>query len=463
MNVHSVRTEFVEFEDYKPEARFSSLHPLELIGSGTGNVECLASYVWRVADSSSLTPNLVCRKVIAPLDNQLNPQSGTLRFCGSTFPTINGTASYAVRFESAMSRATGIDSLAEATWMRLANCIDARAHSLLNKNFRWCDECIRSDQDLGIPNYVRLKWVTQAVRVCEIHQCWLQEKCANCGSRQSIPQGRRSMFLCRTCEAPLVTDQSAPVDMRESPHMSGDLWITSSIDELIACTALRSNWPDSDSLVHNLRQVKDQCFGGSRRRTAEHLALSKERISNLMRTRNQPWFSTVLDISYRLKIPVNDLVGRSDNIAFKDLMGSVTAQQKKIERSRLTDTQITAARRQLQKIVREHRDPAPLLKDVAKEVGISVSVLTKRFPMEADSIRADSCRYRDEVRRAEEQDLNRRLIASCHELVKAGKSLTERNVRKLSYLRPGELRDARARSQLDKIRLMLMESSKAAN
>ncbi len=67
MNVQSVRTEFVEFEDYKPEARFSSLHPLELIGSGTGNVECLASYVWRVADSSSLTPNLVCRKVIAPL------------------------------------------------------------------------------------------------------------------------------------------------------------------------------------------------------------------------------------------------------------------------------------------------------------------------------------------------------------------------------------------------------------
>lgn len=77
------------------------------------------------------------------------------------------------------------------------------SNNLYSPWINWCPYC------LSTARYVRWKWQLPIVVNCDIHQCWLVEKCPGCGSR--IREADIISGQCLTCDFPLTEAKPAMI------------------------------------------------------------------------------------------------------------------------------------------------------------------------------------------------------------------------------------------------------------
>ena len=187
---HEVECSFWEPEPLPSIPERSKLCSLPPIGLGTTQVECLTSYMSRLADAHNLSVGSMFNwdlmsTAAAQFPQRLVLYSGGVRknygISDGSYD-LNGLASRTEEWVKVLEQLTAIQSLHELTMSPFRHLLgDLR---LLRRRRAWCSQCYESDRKTGTL-YDRLIWCLQIVSRCPIHDTPLEEECPSCGKLMS--------------------------------------------------------------------------------------------------------------------------------------------------------------------------------------------------------------------------------------------------------------------------------------
>lgn len=167
--------------------------PLTPIGMGTLQVECLSSFLHRLAVAHGVTRYQLVSHLqrwwVAETGEHL-PRCQELRWDGYS-PNV----AIALR---ALQHATG-QSLSNTTLIALRDACAGNCIGSIKHERSWCPGCFAEDIAAGSPTYDRLLWRIQGVERCSVHRLRLARTCAHCGSSQFRDKTWVDLHMCAVC------------------------------------------------------------------------------------------------------------------------------------------------------------------------------------------------------------------------------------------------------------------------
>jgi hypothetical protein len=179
--------------------RLFNLNP---IGEDTAYVECLTSYIGRLAKAHSVTVGTLVARELAPVLNKVyilkSCNKGGSRFYESA-KEINGIGKTAEDCIAALQRLTGRTDLRNLTLVTLGKILSSRG--LLRSHLAWCPACFEEWRIKGEPIYQPLIWNFQVVNYCWKHNINLNTRCPslNCGKENPLLNRRFQPGYCTYC------------------------------------------------------------------------------------------------------------------------------------------------------------------------------------------------------------------------------------------------------------------------
>lgn len=184
---------------------------------GTKEVECLSSYVFRLAYAHGVSRfQLVehLRAWWARTSGSLLPRVEELRWNGYS----RNVRLALLALESATGRDLSPCTLVALSGICAGNCIGSVRHAR-----HWCPACYREDLSARSFVYDRLVWQLQGYERCSIHRHALISGCDKCGEQQRNDVVRASLHLCSTCGADLARACSRPQYRRNPCFGEGEM------------------------------------------------------------------------------------------------------------------------------------------------------------------------------------------------------------------------------------------------
>lgn len=200
-------------------------------GLGTSEIECLVSYIHRLAASHGVT----LYQLLAHLRTWRPPHAENRpallpKQCHSG--RWNGYSPDVEVIVQALEAATGLEVLRACTLLALRNVCAANGTEALKLSRTWCPACYAEAEAHESPIYDRLIWQIQGIETCHIHGVDLAQTCWNCGDIQRNNDSKTSLSLCSRCEAPLshiaLSRNDQPKGLYDIRHITSFLEFTSS-------------------------------------------------------------------------------------------------------------------------------------------------------------------------------------------------------------------------------------------
>src|SRR6266567_2658548 len=165
----------------------SRLYCLEPIGVRTPSVECLTSYIARLAEEHCVTLKDLMTRVIFPSQDQDFTKPEHYRhlttFWGQNCSSLNGSSSIAEHWVAVMQNLTSCDSLRFLTMLTWSEVTPIR--KLVRQRKAWCPTCYDDWRQAHQVLYDPLLWALQSVQMCPRHRRQLVTVCPRC--RASLP------------------------------------------------------------------------------------------------------------------------------------------------------------------------------------------------------------------------------------------------------------------------------------
>ena len=194
----------------------SRLYSLPPIGVGTGFVECLTSYLARLAQAHRVTPSQLFTKEILPLMNQVPLESRIGRFnsiFGGYNRFFNGLGKPAAFLTAALEQLTLRSDLGSLSMLRWHRAISGVSQSKPIQ--AWCAQCFSDWQQEGKVIFQPLLWTISLVSYCTVHNSPLTTECPSCSRRSAPVEGLLKIGTCAKCGAWLGQSPSrAPIETR---------------------------------------------------------------------------------------------------------------------------------------------------------------------------------------------------------------------------------------------------------
>lgn len=217
---------------------------LEPVGVGTREVECLASYILRMAHAHGVTRFQLMTHL----------RYWWARGCGRTLPRCeelrwSGYSQNVKLALAALEAATDRD-LSPCTLVALSgicagNCIGSVRHARY-----WCPACYREDLEHRSFVYDRLIWQIQGYDRCSVHKHALLCICHKCGEDQRNDKSTPSLHLCSACGADL-SKSSARKYYRQRPNFG-----ESQVEVLVEALSKKPKFCRSSPLKRYLAAMK---------------------------------------------------------------------------------------------------------------------------------------------------------------------------------------------------------------
>ncbi|MGA7931308.1 MAG: TniQ family protein [Candidatus Sulfotelmatobacter sp.] len=200
-------------------------------------VECLTSYICRLAQAHSITPGVLHHREVMKHDpNHRNMFASRIKGGARSFTCcINATGGVAADFVSAIGKMTARNDLQYLTLLPWKSLLPTPL--LMRGVAAWCPMCLTSWEELGKPVYVPLLWTLDVVKFCPFHRRALRLTCPHC----SLPQpllGRCSWVgFCTRCKHWLGSDsrkddaESSSILRQETPDW--EIWVANQIADLL--------------------------------------------------------------------------------------------------------------------------------------------------------------------------------------------------------------------------------------
>ena len=187
----------------------SILYSIPPIGTGTGDVEGLTSYICRLAEAHCVSPTNLLRY-------QIEPAAGNGRV--KTAKSVNlqshpsGDNGVAVRYVKALEYLTMQPNLSELILSSrlmgkrpignvLTSLFVDRPISMLKTCREWCPDCLQEWQNSDRDIYEPLLWSLSLVAICPHHDRWLERCCPHCAKTQPIFAAKTRVGHCSHCHA----------------------------------------------------------------------------------------------------------------------------------------------------------------------------------------------------------------------------------------------------------------------
>ncbi len=187
----------------------SILYSMPPIGTGTGYVEGLTSYICRLAEAHCVSPTNLLRYIIEP-PTGMRQQGITKSVNVQSHPS--GDNRVAVRYIDALEGLTMQPNLAELTlssWLMgkrgtgniFSSLFVDRIISMLKSHREWCPVCLQEWQDGNSEIYEPLLWSLTIVSICPRHDRLLDRRCPSCQKSQPIIAAKTRVGRCSHCHA----------------------------------------------------------------------------------------------------------------------------------------------------------------------------------------------------------------------------------------------------------------------
>lgn len=167
----------------------SYLYNLKPIGIGTPYVECLTSYMTRLANAHHTSSHELVTKMLKSIGINHKP----------LYPMINSLGEWATRFATILENWTQQKSLIFLTMAPFNNVIPKTY--LCERHKKWCPECFNEWKNNELVLYEPLLWMLQDTKVCPVHKTILNQYCPNCNKKVSVLHPKSEIGFCPLCEA----------------------------------------------------------------------------------------------------------------------------------------------------------------------------------------------------------------------------------------------------------------------
>lgn len=227
-------------------------------GLGTPNVECLSSYIHRLA----LAHGVTFYQLHAHLRHwfsQQHPNRKMPRGCESV--RFNGYGGDVKLLVEALEEATSLDVLRACTLLPVSEVCAGNGIGAVKRTRAWCPACYGIARERGAVIYDRLYWQIQGITRCPIHGIELKQVCDVCGQIQRNQSSRNILDRCEHCTADLVGDPEswsiiANQDLYEVP-LTSLLSFTSQNPAITFSTRAMSDYCRYMVDVHSRRKLID--------------------------------------------------------------------------------------------------------------------------------------------------------------------------------------------------------------
>ena len=155
----------------------SQLYGLEPMEKGTAYVECLTSYISRLAHAHNISLTNLMLGTIYPCIMETSKRNS---FKTEEGKYINGIGKVAQRYVNILEELTNKSDLNQLTLMNWSAILNKS--TLINGYKRWCPICFSGWELKGSIVYEPLIWNLKDVKICNIHNLYLQEECPCCKS-----------------------------------------------------------------------------------------------------------------------------------------------------------------------------------------------------------------------------------------------------------------------------------------
>jgi hypothetical protein len=208
------------------------LFSLPPIGIGTPGIECLTSYIGRLAWAHSISTSKLITKLIVPKTGKkyfgtANPDVLD-RGCSAA---VNASGATATTFVSVIEHLTGQSDLQFLTlshWFRWA-----RMNSPVSLYKVWCPFCYEDARTAGRVVVDQLIWTLKDITVCSVHTNRLLDKCPKCNARSPWLLRYSLPGYCIRCRVWLGKSQSFKSKSKENRDEYA-LWCAESVAALFA-------------------------------------------------------------------------------------------------------------------------------------------------------------------------------------------------------------------------------------
>ncbi len=359
----------------------SYLIPLSLIGVGSADVESLSSYVYRLAHAHGVS-------VLRLLDYAFTWYSEKYPERAIELGQFRSTKDLSIlvrpnettrKIVEILSLATGRQDLRCGTFLAFSKALDRSSGSFSNR-MRWCPRCIFEWPAYRGDAYFKLAWSLTDLTHCTVHQLKLRDTCRWCGSYQSKLGIRRSLEHCCGCSETIcggIYDE-IPIDS----------WINNASD-LLECVDLighdRNLEFPSDAISRVLSEILDKAWANEDEHSLWKIMPRDDFIGLATGTKSVSLVSA-RRIAFQLGIRLVDLLEgtlrTTSDILDREWTRNLPEPMRPRQRLKTGDRDAILKRLTTEYVFLSEAFP-PSLKEVARQLEVSVGYLHYHFPLQA--------------------------------------------------------------------------------
>lgn len=214
----------------------SRLSRLEPIGIGTPEVECLTSYIARLAAGHCVSPRkLLYKEVLAPSGKNTIHYSTSSEFSASLINGMGQLAGLTVEVMEQLNLRYDLRHTTTLIWDKVLS-----THLLLRTKKAWCPICYGEWLNVGRPIYDPLIWAFKIISVCPRHQEPLCQACPHCSRKLPFITTFSYPGFCSKCQAwlgaTLKTSKQHKEDSSLSSKKTKQISEAHTIGEFLSCT-----------------------------------------------------------------------------------------------------------------------------------------------------------------------------------------------------------------------------------
>jgi transcriptional regulator with XRE-family HTH domain len=280
-----------------PRSRLYSLAPM---GIGSSQVECVTSYMMRIADAHAVSLGTLIREEICP-----NLTACPKRLSFAALHSLNGSGPCFVQWVEILGSLTARNDLRALTLLPWRGVL--ASDGSVRRYRAWCPHCYQECRDHESAVYDPLLWMLAPVTVCPRHEIPLLEICPHCGKRSLPLSARGRCGFCSHCGGWLGTSLPAPTTDASAPDLESRLHTARDVGNLLS-TGVMQNTPIHSHLGDNVQRVIANWTYGNRLLFCRIAGVNERTLIAWLSVKVLPSFALLIRIARNLKIPLKRLL-----------------------------------------------------------------------------------------------------------------------------------------------------------
>ncbi|MFC5591557.1 TniQ family protein [Sporosarcina soli] len=376
-------------------SKHSVLYNIPPIGIGTMEVECLTSYIARIAYAHCVETGTLINEILIPEikgEGIYKEESIFAIYRGGT-SKFNGLSVAADKNANIMNRLCGRDDLENLTIIKYKNILND--NKLLKKNKSWCPYCLA---DMKEVQYEKLIWSIMEVDICHIHNVKLEETCRKCGALQNHLKFKTLNGFCQKCSHWLGNIEKVQHGGNESNSKKvfiiGNLLKDTRNHDLIT----------NEYMIKNLILLWDLIPSPKREFVENNIGVQGKLLSDFQRgLKDKISLSSLIRLCTFFNCSTNDILDRLMDISFELLIKN----EKLVFKNTKRKLDIVKLEKELIEYLNScEKDEKNYLSinELEKKIGHVGSTIKKYFPVLYENIKKQNTESREKLKKEKQKE-----------------------------------------------------------